>query len=163
MVNKQNLWFLVLFSLVLVLSVYYVTMPDELFLTNNSYIDNTKEAVEVKESDLLTAMKVELNNEREEQVASIKKELNNGSKTIEEKNDAYEQLLYLNELKGLEETVETKIKNDFGLSSFVKINNNDISVVVIKDKHDISLANDIMKSVQSLFKKDVRVVVKFEK
>ena len=163
MINRKNLWFLTLFSLVLVLSVYYVTMPDELFLTNNSYIDNTKEAVEVKESDLLTAMKVELNNEREEQVASIKKELNNGSKTIEEKNDAYEQLLYLNELKGLEETVETKIKNDFGLSSFVKINNNDISVVVIKDKHDISLANDIMKSVQSLFKKDVRVVVKFEK
>ena len=163
MINKQGLIFLTLTSLILVLSVYYVTMPDELFLTNNSYIDNTKEAVEVKESDLLTAMKVELNNEREEQVASIKKELNNGSKTIEEKNDAYEQLLYLNELKGLEETVETKIKNDFGLSSFVKINNNDISVVVIKDKHDISLANDIMKSVQSLFKKDVRVVVKFEK
>ncbi len=163
MVNKQNLWFLVLFSLVLVLSVYYVTMPDELFLTNNSYIDDTKEVVSVEESDLLTAMKTELNNEREEQVASIKKELNNNTKTIEEKNEAYEELLYLNELKGLEEAIETKIKNDFGLSSFVKINNNDVSVVVLKDKHDISLANDIMKSVQSFFKKDVRVIVKFEK
>ena len=163
MVNKQNLWFLVLFSLVLVLSVYYVTMPDELFLTNNSYIDDTKEVVSVEESDLLTAMKTELNNEREEQVASIKKELNNNTKTIEEKNEAYEELLYLNELKGLEEAIETKIKNDFGLSSFVKINNNDVSVVVLKDKHDISLANNIMKSVQSFFKKDVRVIVKFEK
>ena len=108
-------------------------------------------------------MKTELNNEREEQVASIKKELNNNTKTIEEKNEAYEELLYLNELKGLEEAIETKIKNDFGLSSFVKINNNDVSVVVLKDKHDISLANDIMKSVQSFFKKDVRVIVKFEK
>ncbi len=163
MVNKQNLWFLVLFSLVLVLSVYYVTMPDELFLTNNSYIDDTKEVVSVEESDLLIAMKTELTNEREEQVASIKKELNNNTKTIEEKNEAYEELLYLNELKGLEEAIETKIKNDFGLSSFVKINNNDVSVVVLKDKHDISLANDIMKSVQSFFKKDVRVIVKFEK
>jgi hypothetical protein len=138
-------------------------MPDELFLTNNSYIDDTKEVVSVEESDLLTAMKTELNNEREEQVASIKKELNNNTKTIEEKNEAYEELLYLNELKGLEEAIETKIKNDFGLSSFVKINNNDVSVVVLKDKHDISLANDIMKSVQSFFKKDVRVIVKFEK
>jgi hypothetical protein len=138
-------------------------MPDELFLTNNSYIDDTKEVVSVEESDLLIAMKTELTNEREEQVASIKKELNNNTKTIEEKNEAYEELLYLNELKGLEEAIETKIKNDFGLSSFVKINNNDVSVVVLKDKHDISLANDIMKSVQSFFKKDVRVIVKFEK
>ena len=163
MVNKQNLWFLVLFSLVLVLSIYYVTMPDELFLTNNSYVDDTKEVVKVEESDLLTAMKVELNNEREELVASIKKELNNTTKTTEEENNAYEQLLYLNELKGLEETVETKIKNEFGLSSFVKVDNDDVSVVVIKDKHDVTLANDIMKSVQSNFKKDVNVTVKFEK
>ena len=163
MVNKQNLWFLVLFSLVLVLSIYYVTMPDELFLTNNSYVDDTKEVVSVEESDLLTAMKVELNNEREELVASIKKELNNTTKTTEEKNNAYEQLLYLNELKGLEETIEMKIKNEFGLSSFVKVDNDDVSVVVIKDKHDVTLANDIMKSVQSNFKKDVNVTVKFEK
>ena len=29
MINKQSLWFLTLFSLILVLSVYYITMPDE--------------------------------------------------------------------------------------------------------------------------------------
>ena len=31
MINKKNLWFLTLFSLVLVLSIYYVTMPNEVF------------------------------------------------------------------------------------------------------------------------------------
>ena len=31
MINKKNLWFLTLFSLVLVLSIYYVTMPNEIF------------------------------------------------------------------------------------------------------------------------------------
>ena len=36
MINKKSLWFLTLFSLILVLSVYYVTMPNELLLTNNS-------------------------------------------------------------------------------------------------------------------------------
>ena len=30
MINKQNLWFLTLFSLILVLSVYYITMPNDL-------------------------------------------------------------------------------------------------------------------------------------
>ena len=40
MINKKNLWFLTLFSLVLVLSVYYITMPSELLLTNNAYVKN---------------------------------------------------------------------------------------------------------------------------
>ena len=30
MINKQNLWFLTLFSLILILGVYYVTLPNEL-------------------------------------------------------------------------------------------------------------------------------------
>ena len=32
MINKQNLWFLTLFSLILVLSVYYVNIPNEILL-----------------------------------------------------------------------------------------------------------------------------------
>ena len=32
--NKQKIWFLTLFSLILILSVYYITMPKELLLTN---------------------------------------------------------------------------------------------------------------------------------
>ena len=38
MINKKNLWFLTLFSLVLVLSIYYVTMPNEIFETNKEKI-----------------------------------------------------------------------------------------------------------------------------
>ena len=30
MINKQGLWFLTLFSLILVLSVYYITMTNEI-------------------------------------------------------------------------------------------------------------------------------------
>lgn len=41
MINKKNLWFLTLFSLVLVLSIYYVTMPNEIFEINkeNNKVD----------------------------------------------------------------------------------------------------------------------------
>ena len=31
MINKQGLWFLTLFSLILVLSIYYITMSNEIF------------------------------------------------------------------------------------------------------------------------------------
>ena len=33
MVNKQNLWFVTLFSLILVLGIYYVSMGDETLAT----------------------------------------------------------------------------------------------------------------------------------
>ena len=39
MINRKNLWFLTLFSLILVLSIYYITMPNELLITNNGNIE----------------------------------------------------------------------------------------------------------------------------
>ena len=41
MIKKQNLWFLTLFSLVLVLGVYYVTMPTQILENNKD--KNTQE------------------------------------------------------------------------------------------------------------------------
>ena len=49
MINKKSIWFLTLFSLILVLSVYYVTMPSELLLTNNS--DYTSKIDEEEENN----------------------------------------------------------------------------------------------------------------
>ena len=35
MINKQNLWFISLFSLIMVLSIYYLTMSDDTLSTLN--------------------------------------------------------------------------------------------------------------------------------
>ena len=43
MINKKNIWFLTLFSLILVLSVYYITMPSELLLNNTNFSETTKD------------------------------------------------------------------------------------------------------------------------
>ena len=65
MINKQSIWFLTLFSLILVLSVYYITMPNELLMTNNSkQTASSKEETEetsavMQESEILTALRVE--------------------------------------------------------------------------------------------------------
>ena len=53
MINKKNLWFLTLFSLVLVLSVYYITMPRELMMTNNGNTGIGDENVKVYEMRLI--------------------------------------------------------------------------------------------------------------
>jgi len=50
--KKQGLWFLTLFSLILVLSVYYITMPNELFKTNNS--KSTSQSHRSKRNDVGT-------------------------------------------------------------------------------------------------------------
>ena len=65
MIKKKNLWFLTLFSLILVLSIYYITMPNELLITNNDSIiknsdvnkneDNDKK-VDIMESDIISAL-----------------------------------------------------------------------------------------------------------
>ena len=79
MINKKKLWFLTLFSLILVLSVYYITMPSELLLTNNSnYLkvetpsENIEETITVEESEILTAMRVESDEELLKEIDSLK-------------------------------------------------------------------------------------------
>ena len=74
MINKKSLWFLTLFSLILVLSIYYITMPSELLLTTNTSNllneENEQEEVnvDIEESDLLVALRVESDEEMTQQV-----------------------------------------------------------------------------------------------
>lgn len=172
MINKQSLWFLTLFSLILVLSVYYITMPNELLLTNNSnYLDNkakkdddsSKTNVTIQENEVLVTMRVNLEEEREEMIKELKTTLTKDETSTEDKNNAYEQIKYLTNLKGQEESIEEKLKKQFSLECFVKIDNNEVKVVAVKDSHDSALANKIMKLVQSEFKNKVYITVKFEK
>ena len=79
MINKQNLWFLTLFSLILVLSVYYITMPNDLLIASN-YTTNektetkeeTKDQETVSEADNLTALRVSLDEERDKEKEELK-------------------------------------------------------------------------------------------
>jgi len=60
MINKQNLWFLTLFSLIMVLSIYYLTMSDDALSTLNvskSNNDNGTEVV-ISENETLVALRV---------------------------------------------------------------------------------------------------------
>ena len=169
MSDKQNLWFLTLFSLILVLSVYYITMPSELLLTNNSNYDTNvssdsdTDVVQIEESDLLTAMRVSLDEERLELQNTLQETLTSTSSSTEDKNEAYEKLRHLDEVKGKEEALENKIKTNFKLDNFIKIDGSEIQVVVVSQEHNSELANNIMRSIQEEFPEKVYVTVKFEK
>ena len=161
MINKNNLWFLTLFSLILILGVYYVTLPSDV-LDKIKIKDKVEEPV-VKEENPLTALRVSLEETRKTSKEKLEKELTKTEITTTEKNNAYEQLKYLNQLQGQEENLEKQIKEKLELDSFVKIDQKNIEVVAIKEKHDSSIANNIMRLVQSNYEEKMYITVTFKK
>ena len=166
MINKRSLWFLTLFSLILVLSVYYITMPSELLMATNNGSKEKTETVSTTENDEsaeLVALRVESEEKMLDEITELKKVLTDSNSTTEEKNAAFEKMQKLNKNRGTEESLENKINNEFKLKSFVSIDETSISVVVDSNKHDKTLANKIMRSVQEEFESSMSISVKFQK
>lgn len=167
MINKKNLWFLTLFSLILVLSVYYITMPSELLLTSNgNYVDTNKEETEptvvIEESELITALRVSSDEELMQELDALKEVLTNTESSVDEKNTAFEKMKILNINKGEETKLEKKLLDEMQLKTFVKIDGDQIKVVVDSKEHDTTVANNIMRSVQSNFDKKMYITVQFK-
>jgi stage III sporulation protein AH len=170
MINKQGLWFLTLFSLILVLSVYYITMPNELLLsTNGSYTDKTKETTKeeddtkkVTKNETLEAMRVDLDESRQATILELQSKLTSTTTKTEEKNNIYEQLQYITKLKTEEEKLEKKLEDSKKLESFIKIDNKNVEVVVASKEHNTLLAVEIMKLIQEEFTEKMYISVKFE-
>ena len=164
MINKRSLWFLTLFSLIMVLSIYYITMPSELLMaTNNSSKKTQTVSTKENENAELTALRVESEEKMLDKVSELKKVITSSKSTTKEKNEAFEQMQKLNKQKGLEETIENKIKNEFNLKAFVSIDDIDVSVVVDSKQKSASLANKIMRLVQKQFEVQKSISVKFQK
>ena len=167
MINKRSLWFLTLFSLILVLSVYYITMPSELLMATNNGSKEETETVSVsaenEESAELVALRVESEEKMLDEITELKKVLTDSNSSTEEKNKAFEKMQALNKNRGTEESIENKIKNEFNLKSFVSIDETSVQVVIDSTKHDKELANKIMRSVQEEFEASMSISVKFQK
>lgn len=169
MINKRGVWFLTLFSLILVLSVYYITMPQELLLMDNNVNSNKEEKgtdgeeVVIKESEILSALRIEANNQYYDDMNDLKVILTNIDASIDEKNNAFEKLKLLNITKGKEGEIEKQIEKEFNLKAFVKVEGNQVRVVIASDKHDDVLANNIMRAVQNNYENKMYISVKFQK
>lgn len=163
MINKQGLWFVTLFSLILVLSIYYVTIKDEdlLSLTTNAVSENA-EVVETTESSVLVSLRVQDEEEMMKEMEDLQTILLDDTATLQEKNDAYDSLQTLNSNKGKEEKLEKKIKDTYQLDSFVKIKNEQINVTVASKEHNTTLANNIIRTIQEEYEQKMYITVKFQ-
>ncbi len=161
MINKQNLWFVTLFSLILVLGIYYVTMTDDT-ISVLAGENNVSKTIEVKESDSIVALEVEEDETVLKEMTEYQNILLNDEATLEEKNDAYNALEAIKTKKSEGEKIKKVILEKFGYDNFVKINNDTINITIASKEHNKQIANNIIKEVQSLYDKQKYITVKFE-
>ena len=156
--------FITLFSIILVLSIYYISMPSNMLEEyTNTKNDNSDTTVnEITPSTSLVALRVASDEELLNNINNLQNTITDKEKTVAEKNNAYEELMTLNENKGLEENIESKLKEKFEYDSFVKINKDQINIVISSTKHDKLIANNIIKEVQSMFDTKKYITIKFQ-
>ena len=161
MINKQSLWFLTLSSIILVLSVYYVAMPNNTLATIKEN-DTELQTINIDNSDSLAALRVQNDEEIESTMQELQSILLNEKTTLEEKNTAYEKIQNINSNKGKEEGIEKLIEESFSYKSFVKIDKDKISVTISNKTHDVKLANDIIRKIQEQYTNKMYITVKFQ-
>lgn len=138
--NKQAFAFLTLFSLVLMLSVYYVTMPIEkggLPVGNELIQENPQTLLKTMKNDLLEARST---------LSSRYNDIISSSMSSEsEKQDALSNLNKLVKIKELEDTVLKALVDAGYEDGFIEIDQGVIKIVCDKQYADNSQASKIMK------------------
>lgn len=161
MINKQSIWFTFLFSVILVLSIFYVTMDSEKLDGLILEVDTNDTTLVVNESTELVALRVQDDEDTLETINELQSILLDQTSDLSAKNDAYDQLLNINSNKAIESNLEKIIMNEFKLESFIKIKGNNVSVFIDSDNHDYKLANDVINRLNKEFKDSKYITVKF--
>ncbi len=164
MINKQKLWFLTLFSLILVLAVYYIALP-EASLSNLIESENTKSnkvSITTNSEDALATLRIEDDEKVLAQMEELQETLLDKEKNAEEKNNAYERLQSINLNKGKENALESLILKTYNLKSFIKIKDDQINVVISSKDSSYKSANDIIRTIQNEFKEKKYITVKYQ-
>lgn len=163
MINKKNLWFLTLSSIIMVLAIYYITIPMGNEYLGGSVAEESKEVmVNIEESEALTAARIDKEEEELNEIKALQEILLNDSLSIDEKNEAYEQIKAINVSKSNEEKLEKEINETFEVTSFVQIKNSTIKVVIANKEDSLELANKIISLVNKETSNEYYVTVKFE-
>ena len=123
--------------------------------------DTNDTSLVVNESTELVALRVKSDEEMLETINNLQDILLDQTSDINAKNDAYDQLLSINNNKSIEANLEKIIKNEFKLDSFIKLSGNNVSVFIDSNEHDYKLANDIISRLTKEFKVDKYITVKF--
>ena len=113
MINKQNIWFAFLFSIILILSIFYISMDNSELSEFVSNADTTDTTLVVNESTELVALRVQDDEDTLDTINELQNILLDQTSDVVAKNDAYDQLLSINSNKSIETNLEKIIKKDW--------------------------------------------------
>ena len=160
MVNKQSLWFVTLFSLIIILGIYYFSSDQTSLSVGN--IKNSESVISSKTDDNnISVLKVTDDEATVSKIDELQSVLLDSEAKQEKKNNAYDELEGISNRKSKENELTEIIKKEYKYDNFVKISDNQVSVVISSNEHNNEIANKIIKTVQEKFKENVYVTVKF--
>lgn len=161
MINKKNLWFITLTSVILAVSIYYIAIPGETLSMVSKYLNEDVKVTSL-ESEELTTLRVMREEEDSNTMQELQDTLLNEKLTIAEKNEAYQKIKNLNNEKSLEEKIERILKDTYNLSVFVSIKDDKAQIVLDNKEGNYELANNIINTVNKELNNTYYVTVKFE-
>ena len=141
---KKNQLVLILLTLVLMLSVYFIRSPFKSEEGNNENNNNNNEQVVSGRLDELKEMWSILNEERAKQVLSLDAIIADDSKTVDEIDVALKEKRYINSLTEQELLLEKAIMNVGYQDCFVHASSNGVDITVVSNENSKEKANEII-------------------
>lgn len=151
--NRQAITFLTLFSLILVLSIYYILLPPENSANQVSLNDQEVSQIEM--------MQKNLDKEREDLISKNNAIIASGKSNSDEIASALASISEAKETTALEKKITDIINNAGFKNAFVEVENKTIKVVVDKKNGKETDANNIIKAVMEKTNNEYQVEVKF--
>ncbi len=136
---KKNQLALILLTLVMMLTVYFIKAPVKV----NPGDDPT--APTTGRLEVLSTMRLTIKNERDEQINALNEIIGSDTATAAEINKAIDEKNRINSLTECELLLELEIINLGYQDAFVHATDTGIDVTVISNEHSISKANEIIK------------------
>ncbi|MBE3570302.1 MAG: SpoIIIAH-like family protein [Bacillales bacterium] len=167
LLKKQTVWLLTMLSLVVVLSVYYITSPEqpkngselaEQKQANPSVDESAKEKASKSQNvevitksagdEAFEALRLEIQDERSKLREELTNKLASSDLSPEEKNKAYDEMEKLTEMATKENVLETLIKSKGYKDALVRADGKQILITVKANEHSAKDANEIIHLVE---------------
>ena len=155
---KKNQLALILLTLVLMLTVYFIKTPAQ----NNDPGDDPTTPTTGR-LEVLSTMRLTLKNERNEKISELNAIIGSDTATAAEINNAIEEKNKINAITECELLLELEIISMGYQDAFVHVTDAGIDVTVISDEHSVSKANEIIqKTLLEFDGKYSNICVEFE-
>lgn len=175
LLKKQTVWLLTMLSLVVVLSVYYVTSPENK-TDNLAFVENEKETAaeqtkgedakatetgteeaedgtvisSIQSDELFATLRLEMDEQRSKLIEQLEATMAATDVSAEEKSKAYDKMIEVSEASSKERVLETLIlaeSKDYK-DVLVRADGDKVKIVVKSEKHSAKEANKIIQLVR---------------